>query len=269
MSNHTCMQCGTANMRSIASYDEFIAASKDATHERKIALDYLTARPEATFREFLACTSCGVIRIDPQPTPQMLGDFYQNYYGSSDYSRKQDKKIARALKRLKSIRRHVKGGQFLDVGCNVGFAVEAARRAGFNATGIEIDSKAVDYAKINFPGNEFFATTIEQFGSTHTYDLVYCTEVIEHVTDPVAFAKHLARLTAPGGHLFLTTPDAGHWRVPKPFVSWAEVKPLEHINWQTRKSLSKLLMDAGFERPRVSFNLKPNLRILARRRTAA
>jgi len=52
-------------------------------------------------------------------------------------------------------------------------------------------------------------------------------------------------------------------------VSWTEVKPVEHITWQTRKSLSKLLMAAGFEKPRISFNMKPNLRILARRRTAA
>lgn len=263
------MQCGAGNMHAIASYEDFITSAQDAKYERKIALDYLTARPDASFREFLACPSCGVIRIEPQPTPQMLGDFYENYYGSGDYSRKQEKKIARTIKRLRSIRRHVKRGQFLDVGCNVGFAVEAARRSGFTATGIEIDSKAVDYAKTHFPENQFFATTIEQYGPNQTYDLVHCTEVIEHVTDPVAFAKHLARLTSPGGYLFLTTPDAGHWRVPKPFVSWTEVKPLEHINWQTRKSLSKLLMAAGFEKPRISFNMKPNLRILARRRTAA
>ena len=43
------------------------------------------------------------------------------------------------------------------------------------------------------------------------FDLVTCMEVIEHVADPAAFVKALARRLAPGGLLILSTPNATGW----------------------------------------------------------
>ncbi len=269
MPQPTCMQCNSTDIRILAHYEDYVAAASVAQDERKSIYGYMQSHPETAFKNFLACNHCGVVRVDPLPTTATLMDFYQSYYASGAYSLKQEKKIRRTLARLKHVRRHVSSGRFLDVGCNVGFAVEAARRAGFDAHGIEIDSKAVAYASKHFPQNTFTASTIEDFKPDAPFDLVYCTEVLEHVIDPVAFVGHLARLVKPKGYLMLTTPDAGHWRVPSRFVEWPEVKPLEHINWQTRRSLDLLLRGHGFETPRIRFNLKPNLRILARRTAAA
>jgi SAM-dependent methyltransferase len=39
------------------------------------------------------------------------------------------------------------------------------------------------------------------------YDLVLCSEVIEHVGDPMSFISSLSQLTAPGGVLILSTPQ--------------------------------------------------------------
>ena len=43
------------------------------------------------------------------------------------------------------------------------------------------------------------------------FDLVTCMEVIEHVADPAAFVKALAKRLAPGGLLILSTPNATGW----------------------------------------------------------
>ena len=40
------------------------------------------------------------------------------------------------------------------------------------------------------------------------FDLITCMEVIEHVADPAAFVKALARRLAPDGLLILSTPNA-------------------------------------------------------------
>ena len=39
------------------------------------------------------------------------------------------------------------------------------------------------------------------------FDTVFCCETIEHVLDPPAVVRELARVLAPGGRLFLTTPS--------------------------------------------------------------
>ncbi|MDX2094513.1 MAG: class I SAM-dependent methyltransferase [Alphaproteobacteria bacterium] len=265
MEQAACRQCGSPDTAAIASYQAFAHVAAVATDERKPLYAYICAHPETAFTQFIGCRHCDFIRIDPLPTAATLMQFYQNYYASGAYAGKRDKKIRRTLKRLKKLTRYVATGRFLDVGCNVGFAVEAARMAGFEATGIEIDATAVRTATEHFPLNRYFATTIEDFTPEQPFDLVHCTEVIEHAIDTNAFAAHLARLTKPGGYLFLTTPDAGHWRRPKSLVAWPEIKPLEHITWQTRRSLTLLLESHGFAVVHTAFTVKPGLRLTARR----
>jgi len=43
------------------------------------------------------------------------------------------------------------------------------------------------------------------------FDLVTCMEVIEHVADPAAFLRALAKRLAPGGLLILSTPNQTGW----------------------------------------------------------
>src|SRR5947209_4444898 len=42
----------------------------------------------------------------------------------------------------------------------------------------------------------------------HSVDAIMCTEVLEHVPDPVAVIKEFGRLIRPGGYLLLTAPFA-------------------------------------------------------------
>ncbi|MBN8532092.1 MAG: class I SAM-dependent methyltransferase, partial [Alphaproteobacteria bacterium] len=156
------------------------------------------------------------------------------------------------------------GSDFLDIGCNLGYATEAARREGFNATGIEIDNDAVTTASISFPQNDYVCTTAEAFAKTgRRFDLLYCSEVIEHVPDMHGFAAAMAKLAKPGGHVFITTPDAGHFLRPKHFISWNEVKPPEHVCWYSKSTLQRLLEQHGFRIKKFWFTLKPGLKALA------
>jgi hypothetical protein len=64
------------------------------------------------------------------PSDETLNAFYDNYHKSAQYLSKLDSKIRRAKKRIRSVNWFKKPGKFIDVGCNVGFAVEAARLLG-------------------------------------------------------------------------------------------------------------------------------------------
>ena len=71
--------------------------------------------------------------------------------------------LRRSRRRLARIRRKVAGGRFLDIGCNGGFTVEAAREHGFEAFGIELDAVSLVYAQDHFPGNNYFHGRIEDY----------------------------------------------------------------------------------------------------------
>lgn len=261
-----CLQCTNPELRHVYSYEAYAKAVEASDAPRRAMLEYVRTHPDAAFASIMQCDQCEVLRIHPMPSADALRRFYGSYFGNAGYTKKIDSKLKRAKRRLAKLKRHVGAGSFLDVGCNIGCAVEAARGLGFKATGIEIGEDAVAQAKGLFPQNDFYATTAEAFAERgERFDLVYCTEVIEHVPDPVAFVKALAALVKPGGYLFLTTPDAGHWRRPKHFLSWHEVKPPEHVSWQTKGSLSYLFSMYGFELPDFRLNLKPGIKMIARR----
>lgn len=239
--------------------------------ESEIRNKYVTLRNvskkaniDLTSKKFYQCSNCKLIFIYPLITDQELSEFYTSYIGNEAYFKKVDKKLKRATRRIKGLMNKIKANNFLEVGCNVGSAVEAARRLGLNSTGIEIDSEAVTIAKKEYPKCKFISTSAEEY-SKHgeKYDLVFCTEVIEHVPNPNEFVEALYNLVAPGGLLFMTTPDAGHLRRTKIFIHWNEVKPPEHIFWYDKNSIKQLLQNKGFNRIDYRLNLKPGIKLLA------
>ena len=78
-------------------------------------------------------------------------------------------------------------------------------------------------------------------------DLVICTEVLEHVPDPVKFLDEVIRVAKPGAQLLISVPDSRS----EQFVS-ATAPPEcfevpNHIRIFTAQAFEKLVLDAGLE----------------------
>lgn len=215
----------------------------------------------------LACTACGSVTVDPFPTVAELVAFYQNYKGTTDYRKKQKRKIERAMRRIRRLRRYTRGRRFLDVGCNYGFTVRAALNLKLDAFGIDMDETAVRGSQQMFGTDKFEAVSVEHYAERGgKADIIYTSEVIEHVPDPDSFIKAISSILADSGVLYLTTPDSGHWRVPRNFAKWKEVMPPEHITYFTRNGMKRLLDKHGLEVEKFFFALKPGMRLIARKK---
>lgn len=116
--------------------------------------------------------------------------------------------------------------RILDIGCGQGGTVRAFTAAGQDAIGIEIDPALAEYARLNLGKQkdrikclDILACDLDELG---TFDLILCSDVIEHVGDPDAMIAIAARLLRAGGTFVLQVPNKdsihqvisdGHFRI--------------------------------------------------------
>jgi SAM-dependent methyltransferase len=218
------------------------------------------------------CARCGLIWLDPPPAAATLDALYTDAYrgASTGYFTKVEQKLARSAGRVRQICRRLKrrpqGLRFLDVGSNGGFMAEAARRAGFEVTGVEPDGASVAYAEAHYPGIRFVHAFIEKAAlEPDGFDVVYCSEVIEHSSDCNAFVAAIARAMRPGGLLYLTTPDINHWRRPKDLEKWDGFCPPSHCLFFSPGNLRQLLERHGLTVVHRRLAFKPGIKLLVRK----
>ena len=216
------------------------------------------------------CAACGLVYLDPMPSAAESRAFYTDAYqgATSGYFAKVEGKLRRSRGRVRQLLRRLPKGagrRFLDVGCSGGFMVEAAREAGFEAWGLDLDPVSIAYARAHYAQNQYFHGPLEDFEPRVMFDAVYCSEVIEHLGDANAFAAGLARLMVPGAVLYLTTPDMGHWRRPKDLTTWDAFCPPAHVLYFNRQNLTRLLAKHGLTVIARRFAWKPGLKLFVRR----
>ena len=148
------------------------------------------------------------------------------------------------------------GERVLDLGCGAGRFVAALRDAGAEPVGVELAAAALDRARANVPGADL--RLVEPDGSLPlehaSVDLVWCSEVLEHVADTAHLLLEVRRVLRSGGRLLVTVPF--HGRVKSALVALARFDahfdPLgQHLRFYTSASLAATLDHAGFDDVRV------------------
>jgi 2-polyprenyl-3-methyl-5-hydroxy-6-metoxy-1,4-benzoquinol methylase len=103
------------------------------------------------------------------------------------------------------------GASVLDAGCSDALLAGAIAESHPSSAvlGIDVDGKALAFARARaarLPNLEVRRHAIGGDALGRRFDLVVCTDVLEHLADDRAAAAWLAEAVAPGGHLVLHVP---------------------------------------------------------------
>lgn len=106
--------------------------------------------------------------------------------------------------------------EILDYGCGVGTLIFYFASNGYKITGADISPLSIELCnrsakemnlsdRTRFSVNRDFWKKVKSSGSK--FDLIICSEVIEHVRNDTMLLRNLLKVLNKGGYIFLTTPS--------------------------------------------------------------
>ena len=143
-----------------------------------------------------------------QPRPSEVVEYDQFWRQANDYirynpgSRHRRRHILRLLRGLRF-------DDVLDVGCGNGELLHLIA-GGFptarSLSGADLSRESVAMNRRRNPGMTFHELDIEARALPERFDLITCSEVVEHLSERPAAFQNLAAMLRPGGHLLVTCP---------------------------------------------------------------
>jgi len=159
------------------------------------------------------CRACGMRFLAVQPAGASLASLYSAEYFETDFRcgragahsfdatawAGEHRGLVDAFERLRP------PGRLLEVGAAAGGLLRHAQDRGWTVHGVELSAAAVEQARAL--GVTVTHGTLETAALPDAaLDLVYMGDVLEHVPDCRATLAEVARVLAPGGHLYLRGP---------------------------------------------------------------
>ncbi|HSZ63823.1 MAG TPA: class I SAM-dependent methyltransferase [Terriglobales bacterium] len=226
------------------------AANTVCHHQRFIVPE---GYPLPSAYDVVVCRRCGFVYADPAATQDDYDRFYCEWSkyddlatatgsGVSPYDAARLSTVAADLARALPSR----AASILDAGCATGGLLSALREQGFTAVA-GLDPSPRCAAACRERGFEAYVGSISSAATpTHLpkFDCVVFSHVLEHIYDIPAFFNSARGLLAPGGYLYLETPDATRYDeyLYAPFQEFNT----EHINHFSAHAIENVARHFGF-----------------------
>lgn len=150
-------------------------------------------------------------------------------------------------------------GRILDVGAGEGAYLRIVGRCGWSTAGIDLSPNSESRSSgPDAPEVAVGDFTTYDFGESG-FDVVHMSHVLEHFHDPRAALEKAFQLLAPGGLLYIATPnvDSAGRRMCGPF--WFPWEVPRHLWLFSDRTLVALVRAAGLDLQRLWTTLHPNL----------
>lgn len=193
------------------------------------------------------CQNCQIIYIDEAASQGEISSRYEEI-SDETYIAEQEARKATFQKYLRKLEEHCfQKGKLLDIGTNTGLFVKLAKDSGWEATGLEPNSWAVNYAKKEYGIILINKPFEKETFPPETFDAVTMWDVIEHFTDPIGEIKKVHHCLKNGGVFAFSTVN------PKSFLArimgtkWSWFMEMHRVFF-TPRAVRKYLSEIGFEK---------------------
>lgn len=135
-------------------------------------------------------------------------------------------------------------GRVLDVGCGIGNFLAWAAHEGWECSGIDFDSEAIQAGKERFGLTDLEVNDVVTYARAHQgekFDLITFFDVLEHVDNHNEFIASIDSLLAPGGYIAMSMPYRKHAE----WLMHLDLPPRHLTRWD-RTALQRFLEARGF-----------------------
>ncbi len=266
--HRTCPICGRTACKVFIPRDRLAAETRyrDALFRSALPpgtpdemLDDLTVFTNAYEADLIACR-CGLVCRDPRFAPEAaIRAYAEDDYSTSWLEQSFRQYLAGFRVRMPELVKRVgEHARVLEIGSYVGGFLAAAREARWDAQGVDVGKRVVEFSRGK--GLKVFAGTVQeaQFPAAY-FDAAFAWVCFDQLPDPWNTVSEIRRILKPRGWLFLQVPNGE-------FVRWTEalarLPGLRERVWRirsytgiagfpypigyTRKSLTRLLRTSGF-----------------------
>lgn len=202
--------------------------------------------------DWLRC-ECGAIykrsnSVAEATATELFGD--EGHYGKR-YGARHAHRVAKSRQQIQDALNHTRPGPLLDLGCSLGYTLEAARALGLTAVGADLSPLAVQHCRSL--GFETAQAPLEALPfADGRFQIVTIKHVLEHTAQPRQALAEVRRVLRPGGAVFIAVPDAGYWKAVRAPARSRFYRPdahggAEHQVYYRPPVLARLVTAAGFQ----------------------
>jgi 2-polyprenyl-3-methyl-5-hydroxy-6-metoxy-1,4-benzoquinol methylase len=231
-----CLVCGGNNLKPVFSCNDFVASNETFNLDR--------------------CDDCSFLFTNPRPYAEEIYKYYQ----SDKYISHSDKKEGLGImykiydiirnfsikSKLKLIKKYNNSGNLMDLGCGLGYFLDAAiKDKTFKCIGVDISEDAIEYVKKSFNYDVINENTLD----THNikYDVITQWHVLEHVHYLNERMVQLNNLLTENGTLFIAVPNSNSWDALHYKKFWDGFDVPRHLYHFNINSFTELMNKHNFD----------------------
>jgi len=188
------------------------------------------------------CPRCDVVRLDPLPSAADLSTLYEQSEQFTDAHYTDAENVARMLEYYGGcLDNHrmlpAPGEASLEVGAGYAWVSRACKLRSAQVRTVAQDVTSECATRCEWV-DDYRVGPIDVVPPDLRFKLISMTHVIEHLVDPQAMLRTLARRLAPGGRIFVTAPyRPTGWRVEDGIAPWRDYSYLHvpaHVSYLSR-----------------------------------